>query len=195
MSFVSARFFFFVCVGFRIMFTLVSFVHGHGSVSLRLERSSVRCWCEIDFADFLRVCAQAFSVLVLQFVSVALPVLGLRRVCVYSRCPASSKNWRRRQPQQMSLTMHCKYRGLWQLQRFRGLHLVSCLKLENGGERFECLWGWLEAEIKDTVLTIDVSVLYFVDILLFYAKVTKAVNETGVFLDGGNLQYIYIYVK
>ena len=39
-----------------------------------------------------RVCLQAFSVLVLQFFSVALPVLGLRRVCVYSRCPASSKN-------------------------------------------------------------------------------------------------------
>ena len=53
----------------------------------------------------------------------------------------------------------------------------------------------MEAEIKDTVLTIDVSVLYFVDILLFYAKVTKAVNETGVFVDGGNLYtYIYIYI-
>ena len=82
-------------------------------------------------------CASKRSVLVMLFFSVALPILVLRRVCVFSRCPASSK--RRRQPQQMSLTMHCKYRGLWQLQRFRGLHLVSCLKLENGGERFECL--------------------------------------------------------
>ena len=59
--------FFCVCVGFRIMFALASFFHGHGSVSLRLERSSVRCWCEIDFADFLRVCLQAFSVRVLLF--------------------------------------------------------------------------------------------------------------------------------
>ena len=140
------------------------------------------------------VCLQAFRVLVLQYFSVALPVLGLRRVCVFSRCPARSKNRRRRQPQQMSSTMHREYRGLYHLQRFRGLHLVSCPKLEKGGERFECLWHWLEAEIKDTVLTIDVSVLYFVNILPFYAKLTKAVNETGAFVDGGN-PHTYVYVK
>ena len=53
--------------------------------------------------------------------------------------------------------------------------------------------GW-RLDIKDTVLTIYVSVLNFVDILPFHAKPTKAVNETGVFVDGGN-SYIYIYVK
>ena len=52
----------------------------------------------------------------------------------------------------------------------------------------------MEAEIKDTVLTIDVSVLYFVNILPFYAKLTKAVNETGAFVDGGN-PHTYVYVK
>ena len=51
--------------------------------------------------------------------------------------------------------------------------------------------GW-RPDIKDTVLTIYVSVLYFLDILPFYAKLMKAVNETGVFVDGGNLN---IYVK
>ena len=49
----------------------------------------------------------------------------------------------------------------------------------------------MEAEIKDTVLTI--SVLYFVNILPFHAKLTKAVNETGAFVDGSN-PHIYIYI-
>ena len=51
--------------------------------------------------------------------------------------------------------------------------------------------GW-KLDIKDIVLTIYVSVLYFVDILPFCAKLMKAVNETGVFVDGGNL---HTYVK
>ena len=60
-----------------------------------------------------------------------------------------------------------------------------------------CTWflaqNWKKA-VNDlnTVLNIYVSVLYFVDILPFCAKLMKAVNETGVFVDGGNL---HTYVK
>ena len=44
--------------------------------------------------------------------------------------------------------------------------------------------GW-RPDIKDIVLTAYVSVLNFIDFFPFHAKPMKAVNETGVFVDGG----------
>ena len=53
-------------------------------------------------------------------------------------------------------------------------------------------------DIKDIVLTAYVSVLNFIDFFPFHAKPMKAVNETGVFVNGCNSHiyiYIYIYIK
>ena len=46
---------------------------------------------------------------------------------------------------------------------------------------FEPRW---RLDIKDIVLTAYVSVLTFIDFFPFHAKPMKAVNETGVFVDG-----------
>ena len=43
----------------------------------------------------------------------------------------------------------------------------------------------LRPDIKDIVLTAYVSVLNFIDFFPFHAKPMKAINETGVFVDGG----------